>query len=425
MTPPAQAQQAASPTAPGATTQPGDQVYRTAIIRPGVYTPGGGPLAGKRIAITEQFLQDAGPTLEGEPVNLEHSQSVNDEIGFHRNVALEEDEQGMVLRADLQVQASRPRFDDAVSFIESRLSAGETPEYSMELPTPALEWREAEPGETFQGEPFDIMLTDGAFAGGALLSEGACTAEDGCGVGLSTGQETTDFCPSCGEELPCNGSRTSVATGLSGTTRKRTTMSEEQDDEGSSGDTSPDIEQLKSDVSDLKGQFEEAQSREDPDEEPSEVETELEATREQLRGELTSQIEAARGEDYVEDTLGEDPSLEQLETARNMIQAEASDDEREDPGEEDGDAGGEGDTEASSAGRKTSAQRQPGQDTIVTRTGQDVSVPMLNSVRERFGLDPVEEGSRDLNPSLPSAFKRAEQAPDGKDTLFHHMGGGS
>lgn len=413
--------QSQTPAQPGIDVEQGDQVYRTAVIRPGVYVPGGGPLAGKRIAITEQFIRNAAPTIEGEPVNLEHSQRVNDEVGFHRNPAVEEDERGTVLRADLQIQQSRPRFEDAVSFIESRLTAGDVPEYSMELPTPELEWREAGPGETFQGEQFDIMLTDGAFAGGALLSEGACTAEDGCGVGLSSGSDTTDFCPSCGDELPCGGSRgggTVVQTGLSGTTRKRTTMTEDtpEETEGSGGNASTeDIERLEAEVDNLKTQLEEAASREDPDEEPSEVETELEATRSQLRDEYASQITSAKGEDFIEEHLGEDPSLEELKTARKLVQAEASTEEPEEDAEED--------VEASSPDRKTKAQRQPAQDTVVTRSGKEMSLEAYNAIRERFGLEPAESG-RNLNPSLPSAFQRAPEEPDGEATLFHHMGEG-
>lgn len=397
-------------------------MYRTAVIRPGVYVPGGGPLAGQRVAISEDFIRNAGPSIEGEPVNLGHSPNVEDEVGFHRNHAVETDDNGVVLRADLQIQSSRQRFEDAVSFIESRLAAGDVPEYSMELPTSELEWREARTGETFNGEEFDIMLTDGAFAGGALLTEGACTAEDGCGVGLSTDSETTNFCPSCGDELPCEESQagTVVHTGLSGTTRKRTTMTDEDPDtsEGSGGPTSEDYENLQEQFEDLKEEVSEMQSRETPDEEPSNennLDTELEAEKERIREGFRSQIEAEKGEGFVEDRLGEDPSLEQLSTAHQLVQAEAGTEEEPDEEPEN--------TEASSPERKTNAQRGPGQDTIVTRSGEEMNLEAYNAVRERFGFDPVEDPT-DLNPNLPSAFKRAAEEPDGEASLFYHMGRG-
>ncbi len=173
-------------------------VFRVAVIRPGVYTPGGGPSTGERIRVTEEFIRNAAPTLEGKPVNLEHSRTIQDEVGYHQNVLVEEDDEGVVLRADIVLQPNRPRYDDAVSFIQSRLEAGSVPEYSMEFPHASAVFRPASDAGA------DLELVDGEFAGGALVTEGACGAEDGCGVGLEANTEggVHEFCPGCGDA--CN-----------------------------------------------------------------------------------------------------------------------------------------------------------------------------------------------------------------------------
>lgn len=161
--------------------QPGDVVEPAVLIRPGVFEPGRGQQHTRRVAIPGEFIRQAADSMEGQPVNLGHSDEVQDEVGFVANVEVDAD---AALRADLVLQRSRPRFSDAVAFIEARRQAGQVPEVSVEIAADGVEFREAEPDETFQGEPFDVMLLAGQFQGVALLPKGACGADDGCGVGL-------------------------------------------------------------------------------------------------------------------------------------------------------------------------------------------------------------------------------------------------
>lgn len=496
-------------------------MYRAAIIRPGVYSPGGGPWRGKRVAITEQFIRNAAHSLEGEPVNIGHSRDMQDEVGFHRNVEVEEDDHGLVLRADLVIQADRPKFTDVVGFIEGRLEAGDVPEYSMELPHDSLEWVECSAGESYQGEVCDIRVTDGEFIGGAILTQGACSAEDGCGIGLSQHHDdrhffcpcesefvvpdtpdvgfTTDawskpalddFAASRGKESttlsewtdqdlrwlaghymwaeapvadleqfnqlklpyrrpsgPINvnalrailstlgGARggvegipagerqrierrarallergneateasaadhTTLPTTLSGTSRRGTTMSDT--DETTEDPSGTELDRLREEREQLEAELEEARSQlESKDEREDELENELEAKTAKQRELLRERLEELKGEDYVEDALGEDPSLERLETAVDLVEAEHDTSEGEDADPED-------------AERQTDAQRTSSE-TLIAANGEKVPVDAYNALRETFGLDPIEPGERDPHPQLASVFKRAKRHPRGE-----------
>jgi uncharacterized Zn finger protein (UPF0148 family) len=376
-------------------------VFEVAVIRPGVYTPGGGPLRGERVAITEQFIRNVAPTLDGEPVNLGHSSSVRDEVGHHASPRVKEDDEGTVLRADLVLQESRPRFDDAISFIEGRLQAGQTPEYSMEVNSRQTVVRKAEPGETYQGEEFDVAFVDGALTGGAILSKGSCSPDDGCGIGMEEADKEHAFCPECGGACPDpDQSDHRITTQLSGTEREDTTTMSESDQESDS-DGDQDLHELREQMEDVQTELADLQSRDEADhsERIQELEHQLEAYRERERERLTTQLKDAVGEDW-QDEFSEEPSLNELRGAARAathFQAAAA-------------AGADSDPEPS---RKTQGGRTT-HTAFTTPSGHKVDLQAYNRVRSMFGLDPVNPDDGTANPTLNDAFRRAKRDPRGQ-----------
>jgi len=159
-----------------------DQTFDGTLIKPGVFTPGigvpdinnGEPV---RIRIGAALIERLAPTMAGKPINLEHSRSVEDEVGVVESPHVIEG----ALKARLHFQAKRSRFLDAVAFINGRVEAKQVPNLSVEFKDPVF--RPVQDGEA------DLELVDASeFRGVALLSEGACSDRDGCGIGLSSKQ---------------------------------------------------------------------------------------------------------------------------------------------------------------------------------------------------------------------------------------------
>lgn len=152
-----------------------DQVFRATVIRAGVFTPGLGNPDGLRVHFSKEFLAENYQDLEGQKVDLEHLQDIENEVGFMRDVRFD----GERVTADLVIQSDRPRFADAVGFINGRKESGLVPNVSVELEN--VEFVEAPEGET----EWDLSLTKATFTGVAILTKGACSDSDGCGIGLS------------------------------------------------------------------------------------------------------------------------------------------------------------------------------------------------------------------------------------------------
>lgn len=156
-----------------------DEVFEAVALRPGVYSPGLGPRAGQRILFTTEVLRLMAPSMRGKPVNLEHQQTIDAEVGYVEDAWIGQEGE---LRVRMVLQQGRKAFRDAIAFITSRLDASIVPEVSVEIMN-----------ETFatapESVPADLVQQGGTFAGIAILPNGACGAEDGCGIGLKAAPE--------------------------------------------------------------------------------------------------------------------------------------------------------------------------------------------------------------------------------------------
>lgn len=155
-----------------------DRVHGGVSIRAGIYIPGMGNPARSRIRIRPEVLKAIASTWKGKKIDLEHSQDLEDEVGFIQDSYYSPDVQG--IRKQLRLQATRPRFLDAVGFISGRLAAGQVPELSVEFENIVLRAADAR-----EKAFFDLDLVGAVGAGVALVTRGACGAPDGCGIGMT------------------------------------------------------------------------------------------------------------------------------------------------------------------------------------------------------------------------------------------------
>lgn len=133
----------------------------------------------------------AAATMEGQPVNLNHSRAVEDEVGFVKGVKVVEGR----LRGFLALTPQTQKFAIAKAFIENRQRAGKAPEVSV--------------GVSFMEEVLEngtVLARDLSFDHLALVTRGACSPEKGCGVGLSKEnvnmEPETPPAPAAGEAPP-------------------------------------------------------------------------------------------------------------------------------------------------------------------------------------------------------------------------------
>lgn len=118
-------------------------------------------------------IEKAADTMAGQPVNLDHSFRVEDEVGFVRHPSMF----GKALRGLLVLSPGTHRFETAKTFIETRNAAEKPPEVSVGVLLD-VEEEELPDGETrfvARNLQFDHL---------ALVVRGACGPGDGCGVGL-------------------------------------------------------------------------------------------------------------------------------------------------------------------------------------------------------------------------------------------------
>lgn len=158
----------------------GDRVYDAKVITGGVFMsglPAPGAPVGARVRIRSEVIDRRHQTMDGKRIDLEHSDQLIDEVGFARRPVMNDG----ALRAQIVLQQARPKFTEALGFVEGRLQAKQVPNVSAEFGRPVF--REATPEE----KPFfDLDLVDfEAFEGIALVSQGACRPGNGdCGIGL-------------------------------------------------------------------------------------------------------------------------------------------------------------------------------------------------------------------------------------------------
>lgn len=115
-------------------------------------------------------LARAASSMDKNPVNLDHSAAIEDEVGFVRQAQMFE----RALKGILVLNPATAKFTTAKSYIMNRLAAGTPPEVSVGF--------FADIEENNQGLPIARNIT---FDHLALVSRGACSPADGCGIGLS------------------------------------------------------------------------------------------------------------------------------------------------------------------------------------------------------------------------------------------------
>lgn len=141
-------------------------------------TAGAQPVSGYAdgLVFLAEELQRGAASMNGQPVNINHSRAVEDEVGF-----VKPDSVRVVdgkLRGTIVLNPSTAKFAVAKAFIENRQRANKAPEVSV--------------GVTYLEEMLGngtVLARDIAFDHLALVTRGACSPERGCGVGLS--KETT------------------------------------------------------------------------------------------------------------------------------------------------------------------------------------------------------------------------------------------
>jgi hypothetical protein len=153
--------------------------YPAVILREGIYVPGIGNRDGKRILFRRAILAKLAETGEGKKVDLDHSKKEEDIVGAMTALTVDE----ASLRATLNLEAKRGRYDDAVKFIEGRAKGGGVANVSVELDNVVTQANKK--GDKFQGQAWDEEVVDATLEGVAILPQGACSDKDGCGIGMS------------------------------------------------------------------------------------------------------------------------------------------------------------------------------------------------------------------------------------------------
>lgn len=158
----------------GATPRP----YQAVILKEGTFVPGLGNPNAIRYFFPRETLAAMAASGNGKAVNLEHVRTVENEVGVMQDVHMDGD--GIRLRADVILQPQRPRFPDALGFIEGRLKAGQVPNVSVEVIDILTR-----PAPREQAHLYDEVIVQATLDGLAILPVGACSDKDGCGIGLT------------------------------------------------------------------------------------------------------------------------------------------------------------------------------------------------------------------------------------------------
>jgi len=121
-------------------------------------------------------IEKAYHTMERQPFNLDHSDRVEDEIGFVKDVKFENGK--MLLTPIICEHTAKAQI--AEGYIKERKNAGKTPEVSIEV------WAsKAEEEVEINNEKIKVPVArDYEFDGMALVTRGACSPSAGCGVGI-------------------------------------------------------------------------------------------------------------------------------------------------------------------------------------------------------------------------------------------------
>jgi len=130
----------------------------------------------------KEELEKAFSTFEGKPININHSaEKVEDIVGHIENVEYED---GKIV-AETFFDEETSKYNEAMGYIKSRIKAGDIPNVSVGV------WltRELEENEETGEKRFIARELEGDHL--ALVVHGACSPEDGCGIGGSCNNSVT------------------------------------------------------------------------------------------------------------------------------------------------------------------------------------------------------------------------------------------
>lgn len=114
-------------------------------------------------------IEKAHKSMEGQPFNLDHTPFVEWEVGFVRQPQMF----GSAFKGVVVLNPQTAKYPVAKAHIHNRFAAGKTPEVSVEV---FLDVEERPDGV--------FVARNLAFDSLALVTRGACSPADGCGIGL-------------------------------------------------------------------------------------------------------------------------------------------------------------------------------------------------------------------------------------------------
>lgn len=126
------------------------------------------------IFVPAKELKKAAASMEAQPLNIDHSFRVEDEVGFVRNVQFVKG----VLRGILVLNPATAKYTAAKAYIKNRQAAGKVPEVSVGFYC-----------DIDEDEELGLVAKNIGFDHLALVTRGACSPEDGAGIGLARTQE--------------------------------------------------------------------------------------------------------------------------------------------------------------------------------------------------------------------------------------------
>lgn len=365
-----------------------DRVYPATVLKPGVYVPGIGNGDQKRIYFPLEFLERRHASMDGKKVDLEHSTTIEDEVGFARNPRMEGDK----MRADLVLQATRARFIDALAFVEGRIAAKQVPEVSVEIVKFVL--RDATPDEhRLLGATH--VLVDGEFDGVAILTKGACSAEAGCGIGLEQQRSAVlALCPTSPGASACPATCPKFAK------KRETTMGNEGTPGGDAGNEKARADELAKKLKDAEERALQAEKK---------AEIAEKAELERISNEVLAAAQKVDPKATIETVTGsKEPTKAMLEAARRALQLQKPAEPEDKP--KVGLQAGQGAGRVTDAGGRDS--RRPNARIDLSKFTAEQRLQLARAtVRERWGLSPA------TLEKVPMALRRNGGFTDGVPVL--------
>jgi hypothetical protein len=146
---------------PSAAIENGNEFPASLLVGDGTYNG---------LFVPADELRRAAPSMEKQPINIDHSALVEDEVGYVRQAGMFE----RALRGILVLNPDTTKFNTAKAYIQNRMAAGRPPEVSVGFFCDVEENNEGL-----------LIARNIQFDHLALVTRGACSPENGCGVGMA------------------------------------------------------------------------------------------------------------------------------------------------------------------------------------------------------------------------------------------------